>query len=402
MSAMTTLERRAVSSLAAIMSLRLLGLFMIIPIFSLYTSTLPGSTPFFMGLAMGIYGLTQGLFQIPFGMISDHLGRKPIILMGLIIFAIGSITAALAHNMTWMIIGRALQGAGAIGSTTIALIADLTRDNQRTKAMAINGMTIGMSFSLAMILGPILATWVHVTGIFWLAMLFSFIAIYILFAVTPAAPKATWHSDAEVEPTQFFALLKKPELARLNASVFLLHAIFTASFVVIPIGLKLFAGLASAQQWELYVPALFMGFSISIVCIVLAEKKQQVKHYFVAAIAILCLAEISLALWTHSLALSALSLFLFFTAFSLLEAFLPSWVSRVAPAARKGTALGIYSSSQFLGIFFGGSVGGWLYGAFGLQNVYLFCVALTLLWLIIAVRMQGPRHATPPTSKNPH
>ncbi len=402
MSAMTSTERRAVTSLAAIMSLRLLGLFMIIPVFSLYTTHLPGSTPFLMGIAMGIYGLTQGLFQIPFGMISDRLGRKPIILVGLIIFAIGSITAALAHNMTWMVIGRALQGAGAIGSTTIALIADLTRDDQRTKAMAINGMTIGMSFSLAMILGPLLAAWIHVTGIFWLAVAFSLIAIYILFAITPTPPPATWHSDAEVEPTQFFTLLKKPDLARLNASVFLLHAVFTASFVVIPIGLQSFAGIASNQQWKLYVPALFIAFIISIGCILLAEKKQQVKRYFVGAIIVLCLAEICLAIWTHSLVLSALGLLLFFTAFSLLEAFLPSWVSRVAPVARKGTALGIYSSSQFLGIFFGGTIGGWLYGAFGLQNVYLFCVVLTILWLTIAVRMQGPRHPTSTTPNSPH
>jgi MFS family permease len=384
-------ERRAVGSLATIMSLRLIGLFMILPVFALYAHDLPGATPFLIGLAMGIYGLTQGLFQIPFGMLSDHIGRKPVIIMGLLIFAAGSVIAAMSHSIYGMLIGRAMQGGGAVGSTIIAMIADLTRENQRTKAMAINGMTIGVSFSLAMILGPIVASVIQVSGIFWLAVFFSFIGIFLLVAVVTTPSQSSWHSDAEPEPAQFLTLLKEPELARLNIGVFLLHAIFTASFVVIPISLQHYAGLPGAHQWYLYVPTLLLAFILSILFIIRAEKKQQVKYYFMLGIAMLGASGLILCFFAMNLLLSACGLLLFFTGFSLLEAFLPSWVSRAAPKARKGTALGIYSCSQFLGIFVGGSLGGWLYGTFGLLHVYLFCGLFALIWLASALGMNNPQ-----------
>jgi MFS family permease len=394
---MTSTERRAVSSLAAIMSLRLLGLFMILPVFALYALQLTGSTPFLIGVAMGIYGLTQALFQIPFGMLSDHVGRKPIILFGLIIFIAGSVIAALSHNINTMIIGRALQGAGAVGSTIIAMIADFTSSEQRSKAMAINGMTIGFSFSLAMVLGPVFAAWLQVNGIFWLASGFSALGILILFTVVPASSHSTFHSDAEPEPAQFLKLLKEPQLLRLNLGVLILHAIFTASFVVIPIALDKLAGIPGNTQWTLYVPALIAAFVISLALIVIAEKNQRVKPFFIAGIALLGLAECFLAIWAHNKWLSGAAIILFFTAFSLLEAFLPSWVSRVAPKARKGTALGIYSCSQFLGIFVGGTLGGWLYGSISLLYVYLFCVLLALTWLPIASGMKSPLYSAPPS-----
>lgn len=394
MEKMTALERRAVSSLASVMSLRLLGLFMVLPVFALYAHELTGATPFLIGMAIGIYGLTQGLLQIPFGMLSDHIGRKPVIIGGLLLFMLGSVIAAMSHTMTFMIIGRALQGAGAIGSTIIATIADLTRESQRSKAMALNGMLIGTTFSLAMILGPVLAAWIQVSGIFWLAVAFSVLGIVILITLVPTPAKTTWHSDAEPEPTQFISVFKNPQLARLNCGVFLLHMIFTASFVVIPIALKQFANLSAARQWILYVPALLVAFVFSVGMIVLAEKKQQVKRFFVIGVALLALAELALLVFAHSMVFSAGSLLLFFTAFSLLEAFLPSWVSRVAPKNRKGTALGIFSSAQFLGIFVGGMVGGWLYGAYGLLPVYLFCLALAVLWLPLAISMKTPHHSS--------
>jgi MFS family permease len=392
---MTSTERRAVGSLAAIMSLRLLGLFMILPVFSLYARDLAGSTPFLIGMAMGVYGLTQAIFQIPFGMLSDHVGRKPIILAGLLVFISGSVMAALSHSIHWMIFGRALQGAGAVGSTIIAMIADLTREEQRTKAMAINGITIGMSFSLAMILGPVFAAWLQVNGIFWLAAGFSVIGIILLYTVVPVPVVTSWHSDAEPEPAQFFTLLKEPQLARLNLGVLILHAIFTASFVVIPISLQKLAGLPGNHQWYLYVPALFSAFIISLTLIGIAEKKRRIKPFFLTGIILLGIAECFLLLWAQNIYLSAVAIVLFFTAFSLLEAFLPSWVSRSAPKARKGTALGIYSCSQFLGIFVGGTLGGWLYGAFTLQYVYLFCVLLALIWVPIALGMKSPPYSAP-------
>jgi MFS family permease len=395
---MTSTERYAVGSLAAIMSLRLLGLFMILPVFALYALQLTGSTPFLIGVAIGVYGLTQALFQIPFGMLSDHIGRKPVILFGLLIFIAGSILSALSQHIGTMIIGRALQGAGAVGSTIIAMLTDFTRVEQRSKAMAINGITIGFSFSLAMVLGPVFAAWVQVNGIFWLAAGLGALGIVILFMLVPAS---SWHSDTEPAPAQFFTLLKEPQLLRLNLGVLILHAIFTASFVVIPIALDKLAGISGKTQWTLYLPALAAAFVISLALIAVAEKNQRVKPFFIAGIVMLGLAECFLLIWAHNKWLSGAAIVLFFTAFSLLEAFLPSWVSRVAPVARKGTALGIYSCSQFLGIFVGGTLGGWLYGSISLLYVYLFCVILTLIWLPIASGMKSPLYSAPPRLSKP-
>ncbi len=386
---MTSTERRASLSLAAILSLRMLGLFMILPVFTFYASQLHNATPTLIGIALGIYGLTQGIFQIPFGTLSDHVGRRKIIALGLLIFVIGSILCALSSSIQIMILGRALQGVGAVGSTVIAMIADLTREEQRTKAMAIAGVTIGISFAFAMMLGPLLANWIN---LFWLAALLGVVAILVLFIWVPTPLKTTWHPEAEPEFTQFFTLLKEPELMRLNLGIFILHAVLTASFVILPLSLQNLAGLHGNQQWLLYLPTLVLAFLLSIPFIIIAEKQKKLKPFFLGAIATLGIAELLLWIFAHNLLISATSLLLFFGAFSLLEAFLPSLVSRTAPASRKGTALGIYSCSQFLGIFIGGTLGGWLYGAFGLTDVYLFCVALTALWLATALGMKKPQY----------
>ncbi len=388
---MNSTERRATIALASILSLRMLGLFMVLPLFSLYSHHLIGATPFLIGMAMGVYGLTQAIFQIPFGACSDRLGRKKMITLGLLIFMIGSIVCATSHTIQGMIIGRALQGMGAIGSTVMALLADLTHEKERTKAMAMVGMTIGMSFSLAMVMGPLLNPWFHVNDLFWCAAIFGLIAIFILYTTVPHPQKTEWHADTEPEVHSFSALLKHAELLRLNSGILMLHAIFTASFIVIPISLA-HAGLSANQQWMLYLPILLLAFICSVPMIVIAEKKQCLKLFFLSAIVLMGIAEVLLWIFAQHLSVSALSLFFFFTGFSMMEAFLPSLVSKTAPRARKGTALGIYSCCQFFGIFVGGSLGGWFYSAFGLKNVYLFCTLLALIWAALAFQMKNPQH----------
>ena len=389
---MTAAERRAVISLSSIMGLRMIGLFMVLPVFTLYAHQLENATPALIGIAIGVYGLSQAFFQIPFGALSDRFGRKPIILIGLLIFAAGSLLAGMAHSIALMIIGRALQGAGAVGSTILAMMADLTREEQRTKSMAIAGITIGFSFSVAMLVGPILTKWVPVNELFFLAMLFAVIAILLLYTAVPTSLTHRWHRDTEPELKSFLKLLVAPELAKLNSGIFILHAIFTASFVVIPISLYHFAGLEANRQWVFYLPTLLVAFILSLFCIGMAERKQQLKPYFLGGIITLALAELLLWMAPHHTTLAIIGLSLFFTSFSLLEAFLPSLISRTAPAARKGSALGIYSCSQFLGIFVGGVLGGWLYGQFSFTGVYLFCIVLALLWLALAFLMQPPRY----------
>lgn len=390
-SKMNATERRAIVSLSSIMGLRMIGLFMVLPVFSLYAKQLEGATPALIGLAMGIYGLSQALFQIPFGALSDRFGRKPIIMAGLMIFALGSLLAGMAHSITLMIIGRALQGIGAVGSTIMALMADLTREDQRTKAMAIAGITIGFSFSLAMFIGPILTKWLSVSNLFYLAAIFGLFGIIVLYYSVPTSATLSWHRDTEPEFKSFIKLLVNPELTKLNTGIFILHAIFTASFIAIPISLS-HGGLEANEQWHIYLPTLLAAFILSLVCIGMSEKQQQIKSYFLGGIAAIALSELLMWASTDNLLFVSLGICLFFAGFSLLESFLPSLISRTAPAARKGSALGIYSCSQFLGIFIGGVLGGWLYGKFSFSGVYLFCVTLALIWFALACLMQPPRY----------
>lgn len=389
---MTATERRATISLSLIMGLRMIGLFMVLPVFSLYASTLSGATPLLIGVAMGIYGLAQAIFQISFGILSDRAGRKPAILTGLVIFAAGSIIAGMSHSIEMMILGRTLQGVGAIGSTTLALLADLTREDQRTKSMMVAGITIGFSFSLAMLIGPVLTKWLSVGGLFNIAAGMAALAAVVLYMYVPTPVTLRWHRDTEPELKSFMRLLFVPELARLNVGIFILHAMFTASFVVIPITMHHYSGLATNQQWEVYLPALFAALVISMICIGLAERQQQIKCYFLGGILTLAAAELILWAGAHNLTTITTGIALFFAGFSLLEAFLPSLISRTAPASCKGSAMGIYSCSQYSGIFVGGVLGGWLYSQYHFSGVYLFCVTLALFWFILAYSMRQPRY----------
>jgi MFS family permease len=391
---MTGSERRAALSLAGIFSLRMLGLFMIYPVFALWARNLPDATEFTIGLALGVYGLTQALFQIPLGFLSDRLGRKRIISAGLLIFAIGSVVAAVSRSIDGIILGRLLQGAGAVGSATLALAADLTREHNRTKAMAIIGMTIGMSFSLALVAGPILNRWIGVPGIFWLTAVLAMLGIGILYALVPHPIITSVHAESEPVPALFKRVLTDPELLRLDFGIFVQHAILTASFLSVPLVLKQ-AGVNLHDQWFVYLPVLVLSVILMVPLIIMAERGRM-KPIFLAAVVTLGISQLLLLLGHGGLAVVIVALLIFFTAFNLLEASLPSLISRVAPAEAKGTALGIYSSSQFFGIFVGGALGGWLQGIWGLIGVFSLCAALAGLWILVAIAMRPPARMTRP------
>lgn len=390
-SRMTAGERRAVMSLSVIFAMRMMGLFMIYPVFSVYAERLHGVTPLTIGIALGGYGLSQAIFQIPFGMLSDRIGRKPVITAGLLIFALGSAIAAMSDSIYGVIIGRILQGTGAVGSTILAMIADLTREEHRTKAMAVLGMTIGTSFALALVLGPLLNGWIGVHGIFWLTGGLALTGEVVLIAIVPKPSRVRLHRDAEPVPALFRKVLTDGQLLRLDFGVLSLHAILTASFVALPIALTDAAGLDVRHQWYLYLPVLVAAVIIMVPFIILAEKRHKIKPVFLCAILALCSAELMLVEWHSSLAGVTAALILFFTAFTLMEASLPSLISKVVPPDSKGTAMGVYSSSQFFGIFIGGTAGGWLYGHYGLEGVFGFAALLALLWFFIASTMKKPR-----------
>ncbi len=380
-------------SLALLFAFRLLGLFLILPIFSLYATHLPDSNPKLIGIALGIYGLTQACLQIPFGLLSDRFGRKPMIVIGLIIFAGGSIIAALASSIEMIIIGRAIQGAGAIGSVIIALVADLTSDENRSKAMAFIGMAIGCAFMLAMILGPLLNSWIGVSGIFWLTAGLAVFGIILLLITVPTPPTHLLQRDAEPVPQLLLAILRNKELLRLDIGIFCLHAILTAIFIVIPITLAHQLGIAEPQQWWLYFPILLVAFIIGLFGIMHAEKQRRLKFYFCGAIGLLALSQL-LLLMSHQLSGVIVALLLFFIAFVFLEATLPSLIARTVPAGGKGTAMGIYSTSQFLGIFIGGSVGGWLFAEHAMNSVFIATLTLVVMWLALSLGMKKPKYLT--------
>lgn len=389
---MTPLERRATYSLAGIYALRMLGLFMILPVFALYAEHLKGVTPVLVGLAIGIYGLTQSIFQIPFGMLSDKFGRKPIIIIGLLIFAVGSIVAALSDSIMGVIIGRALQGSGAIAAALMALTADLTREDHRLKAMAVIGMTIGLSFAVSMILGPFLHRWIGVPGIFWLISFLALAGILLVKYVVPTPEHTRFHRDTEAVPSEFKHVLRNSQLLRLDFGILSLHMILTASFVVLPLALRDYAGLAEIHHWYVYLPVLLLGIVAMVPFVIIAENKRQMKQVFVSAILVIALSEFSLVWFYHSLLAIVAILFAFFTAFNVLEASLPSLVAKSAPPDLKGTAMGVYSSSQFFGAFLGGAMGGWLHQLYGVQGVFLFCSIVALVWFLVASTMKNPKY----------
>jgi MFS family permease len=376
-------EGRAIASLSLILAFRMLGLFMIFPIFALYTDQFTHTTPTLIGVALGIYGLTQALLQLPLSMLSDRIGRKPIITMGLLVFAIGSIIAALSHNIYLLILGRALQGAGAIGSTINAFVADLTKLEHRTKAMAILGLTIGVSFTLAMVLGPLLNNWIQLSGIFWLTALFACLGIVILHWGVPT-PKHFINYQPQLFKASLKQLLQQGELVRFNIGILLLHAILTGSFVVIPILLQ----SRITNQWAFYLPILTVSFIIIAPIILLAERKNLVKETLITGIVAIIVAELLLYHYHDGKFHIIMAMVAFFAGFTLLEAILPSLISKLAPSDMKGSAMGIFSSFQFFGIFIGGWLAGFFNSHFGYHSVFMFCAGLAGLWLAIVLTMK--------------
>ena len=391
-SPMNRTEIRASLSLAGIYMLRMLGLFMILPVFSVYARTLEGSTPLLTGLAISAYGLTQAVIGIPFGIWSDRYGRKKLITIGLIIFALGSVVAALSESIYGVIAGRALQGSGAVAAVVMALAADLTREEHRTKAMALIGVSIGISFAISMVAGPVLEGLIGVPGMFWLIALLALAGIAVLYLLVPNPIVSRFHRDTQAQPARFRSVLANGDLLRLDFGIFALHAILTATFVVIPLVLRDTLQLETAKHWQIYLPVFVLSMFAMVPFVIIAEKNRKMKAVFVSFIALVALADAGLMLSGDTLLTVGALLFVFFTGFNLLEATLPSMISKTAPADLKGTAMGIYSTSQFLGAFVGGISGGYIQGEFGIPHVFLFCALVAVLWLLVALGMKPPRH----------
>jgi MFS family permease len=384
---MTPQEFRASVGLAGIFGLRMFGMFIILPVFALYARHLPGGQSHTaVGIALGAYGLTQALLQVPFGWLSDRWGRKRTIYFGLAIFALGSFVAAAADDIAMVIAGRVIQGAGAISAAVIALTADLTRDEQRTKAMAIIGMTIGAAFALSMVAGPLLDDAIGVPGIFALTGVLALAAILVVrFAIPdPPPPRAA----GKAAPAPVREVLRDTQLARLNFGIFALHGTLMGLFVVVPFALQ--AHLPTAQHWHVYLPVMLGSFVLMLPPMLAMDRGGLHKPVFLGAVTALLAGMVVLATGASNLATLVAGLLVFFTAFNLLEATLPSLISRMAPAGAKGTAIGVYGSIQFIGTFCGAAGGGWLSQHYGATSVYGMCAALAAIWIVLAAGMRIP------------
>ncbi len=386
---MTPLERRASGWLASIFALRMLGLFLILPVFAIYAPLLPGgATSYQIGLAIGIYGLSQALLQVAFGTASDRFGRKPVIAVGLAIFALGAVISALSESVAGIVIGRAIQGAGAVSSAVSAFIADSTRAEVRTKAMAMVGGSIGIVFALSLVIAPPLAAWVGLSGLFWLTAALATLGIVVILWVVPAAPVVQRNVDEVVHHGD---VLFNPQLLRLNVGAFVLHLCQTALFVVVPPLLVSRGGLPAADHWWVYLPVMVISFLLMVPPMLAAERRGKTREVFLAAIALLVVAMM-FAPWAVHWALAGMAgfLLLFFLAFNLLEAMQPSLVSKLAPPQVKGFAMGVYGTTQSAGLALGGFIGGSLARHFGDNAVFYVCAALAALWFVAAWSMVPP------------
>ncbi|KIF80324.1 membrane protein [Noviherbaspirillum autotrophicum] len=384
---MSRAEIRASGLLASILAMRMLGWFLILPVFSVAAKTLTGGDSVtLVGWAMGIYGLAQAFGQLPYGLASDRYGRKPVIVIGLVLFAVGSFIAAAATDIHWVIAGRAIQGAGAISAAVTAFIADSTREEHRTKAMAMVGGSIGITFAISMVLSPILYQWMGMGGVFGLTGVLAIIAIPVVLFMVPTMPRVpSGRAD-------FGEVLKSAELMRLNFGVFVLHLTQVAMFVVVPPALVQYADLPIASHWKVYLPVMIASFVLMLPPIFVGERQGKMKQVFVAAIALMLAVQAGLWLFLQApmhWSVLVILLLAFFISFNVLEASQPSLVSRIAPPSAKGAALGVYNTLQALGLACGGVVGGWLRQHVSASSVFALGAGLTIVWLIIAANMRN-------------
>lgn len=384
---MTATEKKAAAALASVFGLRMLGLFLILPVMAIYATDYPDYAPWLVGLAIGAYGLTQALLQIPFGMLSDRIGRRPVIVGGLLLFAAGSVVAAMADTLFGVALGRALQGTGAIAAAVLALAADVSREEQRAKVMATIGMCIGLAFALALVLGPALGAHIGLRGLFWLTAVSALLGILILFTALPKVVTRNARRETTPVATELAGLLKQPQLLRLNFGVFVLHACLTAWFVAVPLQLSA-TGLALSQHAWIYLPALVLSIAIMVPLLIIAARKNAHVSLFRLAIGLLIVAIVMVLFPQTSWLWLAGALVVFFAGFNYLEASLPALLTKLAPAGSKGSASGIYSSFQFGGAFVGGLAGGFFLQQFGQLGIGIFCLLLLVCWGCITLGMQ--------------
>jgi len=387
--ALNSTEKRTALSLALVFSLRMLGLFMILPVFAIYGKHLTGYSPMWIGIAIGAYGLTQAFLQIPAGMMSDKFGRKPIIYGGLLLFALGSLVAGMSTSVYGVTAGRALQGAGAIASAILALAADITREEQRPKIMATIGISIGVAFAVAMVIGPVLAPLIGLHGLFFVTAAGALCGIAIVHFLVPNVVNKAPRGETIPIPKLLLGLAKDPQLLRLNLGIFILHMTLTAMFIELPLRL-LRMGLPAAHHWHLYFPALLISFFLIIPMLIIAARKNMNRQLFLFSILLMSVALMLMALVNHSIIFMFLCILLYFTAFNFLEASLPAFISMISPAGSKGSAMGIYSTYQFLGAFCGGILGGLSIKMLGSTGLFVALSCLILLWFFITWGMHNP------------
>ncbi|ACY83831.1 MFS transporter [Edwardsiella piscicida] len=390
---MTPDERKATWGLGTVFSLRMLGMFMVLPVLTTYGMSLSGASETLIGLAIGIYGITQALFQIPFGIISDRVGRKPLIVAGLLIFAFGSAVAAMTDSIWGVILGRALQGAGAIAAALMALLSDLTREQNRTKAMAFIGVSFGVTFAIAMVAGPLVTHALGLSGLFGLITLLALLGIAITLYLIPAPTSHLLNRDASMVRGAFGSVLLRPALLRLNAGIMCVHILLMSSFIALP-PLMEQAGLARGEQWKVYLCTMLIAFITMVPFIIYAEKQRRMKQVFQLCVVLMIAAEV--VLWYAELHLWGiiLGIQLFFFAFNMMEALLPSLISKESPPGYKGTAMGVYSTCQFIGVAIGGILGGIVYARGGAEAIFTGCAVLAVMWFVISLTMKEPPYVS--------